>query len=187
MKTSVACLCVIALAIASPPTHAAEDAEPAQVIQSTYVCERGATIPVTYINVKSGESFAVAEIEGRQVTMAIAPSGSGARYVAVNEQESYRWRIKGNEGTLSFLEAGHEAEERTLLAECKVQPKADNSKQAPKPKPPAIGIANPASTYCVGKGGKLEIRNEKTGAVGYCHLPDGRVIEEWKFFRSENK
>ena len=50
----------------------------------------------------------------------------------------------------------------------------------------SVGLANPASTYCVEKGGKLEIRNEARGAVGYCHLPDGRVIEEWAFFRKEN-
>lgn len=187
MKTFAASLCAVVLALLSSRAHANEGGEPAQVIQSTYVCERGATIPVTYINAKDGDSFAVAVIEGRQVAMAIAPSGSGARYVAVNEQESYRWHIKGDEGTLSFLEADHEAEERTLLAECKVQTKAGSSKQTPKPKTPAIGMANPASTHCVEKGGKLEIRNEKAGAVGYCHLPDGRVIEEWKFFRSENK
>lgn len=187
MKTFAACLCTAALAMSSAHAHASEGTAPEQVIQSTYVCERGATIPVTYINAKDGDSFAVAMIEGRQVAMAIAPSGSGARYVAVNEQESYRWHIKGDEGTLSFLDADHEAEERTLLAECKVKAKTDNSKQAPKPKTPAIGMANPASTHCIDKGGKLEIRNEKTGAVGYCHLPDGRVIEEWKFFRSESK
>jgi len=33
-------------------------------------------------------------------------------------------------------------------------------------------------------GGKIEIRKEAKGEVGYCHLPDGRTIEEWQFFRS---
>ena len=49
--------------------------------------------------------------------------------------------------------------------------------------PPKLGMANPASTYCVEQGGKLEIRKETGGEVGYCHLADGRVIEEWEFFR----
>ena len=56
---------------------------------------------------------------------------------------------------------------------------------APKPaadKP--IGMANPASVHCVKAGGRVEIRKETAGEVGYCHLPDGRVIEEWQFFRS---
>lgn len=42
---------------------------------------------------------------------------------------------------------------------------------------------NPASNYCVGQGGRLEIRQHQDGQVGYCHLPDGTVIEEWKLFR----
>jgi uncharacterized protein len=48
-----------------------------------------------------------------------------------------------------------------------------------------VGLPNPASEFCVEQGGRLEIRQEAEGDVGYCHLPDGRVIEEWSFFRSE--
>lgn len=47
-------------------------------------------------------------------------------------------------------------------------------------------MANPASVYCIKIGGKLEIRKEKDGEAGYCHLPDGRVVEEWKLFRADN-
>ncbi|ANF83118.1 hemolysin [Acinetobacter sp. NCu2D-2] len=50
--------------------------------------------------------------------------------------------------------------------------------------PPKIGMANPASQYCVEQGGKLEIRNEADGQVGYCHLANGQVIEEWALFRA---
>jgi putative hemolysin len=47
------------------------------------------------------------------------------------------------------------------------------------------GIANPASEYCVKAGGTLEIATGAGGGqVGYCHLKDGRVCEEWAFFRS---
>ena len=56
---------------------------------------------------------------------------------------------------------------------------------APKPaNEPVVGMANPASVHCVKAGGRVEIRKEAGGEAGYCHLPDGRVIEEWKFFRS---
>ena len=56
---------------------------------------------------------------------------------------------------------------------------------APKPaNEPVVGMANPASVHCVKAGGRVEIRKETGGEAGYCHLPDGRVIEEWKFFRS---
>ena len=54
-------------------------------------------------------------------------------------------------------------------------------------RPPPVGIANPASVYCVEQGGKLEIRKTANGEVGYCHLPDGRVVEEWEFFRSQKR
>ena len=49
---------------------------------------------------------------------------------------------------------------------------------------PSLGMANPASAFCVEKGGRLEIRNETQGQVGYCHLADGKVIEEWTYFRA---
>ncbi len=50
--------------------------------------------------------------------------------------------------------------------------------------PMKIGMPNPASQYCVEQGGKLEIKNEANGQVGYCHLPDGRVVEEWELYRA---
>lgn len=56
--------------------------------------------------------------------------------------------------------------------------------QGTETSPPKIGMANPASQYCVEQGGKLEIRNENNGQAGYCHLPNGQVVEEWALFRS---
>ena len=49
----------------------------------------------------------------------------------------------------------------------------------------SAGIANPASTNCVTLGGTLEIKDDAAsgGEVGYCHLKDGRVCEEWSLFR----
>ncbi|MBF0120703.1 MAG: DUF333 domain-containing protein [Desulfobacterales bacterium] len=47
------------------------------------------------------------------------------------------------------------------------------------------GIANPASVYCINKGGRLEIRKTPGGEVGYCIFPDGTECEEWGFFRGE--
>ncbi|EXT43077.1 peptidase inhibitor I78 family protein [Acinetobacter sp. 25977_6] len=57
------------------------------------------------------------------------------------------------------------------------------SVQHKKINPPKNSSPNPASQYCVEQGGKLEIRNETNGQVGYCHLPNGQVVEEWKLFR----
>lgn len=48
------------------------------------------------------------------------------------------------------------------------------------------GIANPASTNCVDKGGTLDIRTaEDGGQTGYCVFDDGTECEEWAFFRGE--
>jgi uncharacterized protein len=49
-----------------------------------------------------------------------------------------------------------------------------------------VGIANPASVFCVEQGGTVEIVDEAAGQVGYCNLPDGTRIEEWEYFRSQN-
>lgn len=57
----------------------------------------------------------------------------------------------------------------------------------PQPAPGGMpNMANPASVYCGKVGGKLEIRTETGGEAGYCHLPDGRVVEEWSLFRENN-
>lgn len=53
-----------------------------------------------------------------------------------------------------------------------------------EPYPPKIGSPNPASKYCIDQGGKLEIKESAAGQAGYCHLPDGKVVEEWELFRS---
>ncbi len=58
--------------------------------------------------------------------------------------------------------------------------------QEAKPDPVSAGIANPASQYCEEVGGTLEIRAEQNGEVGFCKLPDGRVVEEWELFREES-
>lgn len=53
--------------------------------------------------------------------------------------------------------------------------------------PHSLGMANPASKYCVEQGGKLEIVKEANGEVGYCHLANGQTVEEWAFFRQSQK
>lgn len=48
---------------------------------------------------------------------------------------------------------------------------------------PAWALANPASVFCVQSGGKSEIRNGPRGQYGVCRLPNGRVVDEWAYFR----
>lgn len=59
-----------------------------------------------------------------------------------------------------------------------------------KPNPPAqpvLAMTNPAATFCLSQGGRLVTRKDSKGnETAYCHLPDGRVIEEWAFFRQSH-
>jgi putative hemolysin len=48
----------------------------------------------------------------------------------------------------------------------------------------AWALANPASVFCAKSGGKSEIRKGARGQYGVCRLPDGRVVDEWAYFRS---
>lgn len=64
-----------------------------------------------------------------------------------------------------------------LLAACAQQ------KLAP---PPAAGMANPASAYCVEIGGRLRIEKTPQGAEGICVLPNGMEMEEWTLFRRDH-
>jgi putative hemolysin len=50
---------------------------------------------------------------------------------------------------------------------------------------PPVGIANPASTFCIQNGGELNIVDTNEGQVGYCTLSSGKVCEEWAYFRGE--
>ncbi|WP_421569748.1 DUF333 domain-containing protein [Stenotrophomonas sp. PD6] len=48
------------------------------------------------------------------------------------------------------------------------------------------GMANPASEYCVKRGGKVVIEKDEAGGErGICHLPNGDEIDEWELFRRD--
>ncbi len=50
----------------------------------------------------------------------------------------------------------------------------------------ALSMANPASEFCVEKGGKVNIVDTKDGQIGYCEFEDGTGIEEWEYFRNNS-
>lgn len=62
-----------------------------------------------------------------------------------------------------------------------------NKSTADENQPLSVGMANPASVYCVEKGGKSEIEETTAGQTGYCLLPSGEKIEEWALFRRDHK
>lgn len=88
----------------------------------SYRCEGGVTVEAAYLNIENGSSFATLYYKDQLIPMHISRSGSGALYIADDEQNSYRWHTKGDLGMLSFLEADHTATEKDLLRDCKEQP-----------------------------------------------------------------
>ena len=51
-----------------------------------------------------------------------------------------------------------------------------------------IGMPNPASVWCIEKGGRLEIVKDKDGnESGVCVLPSGERVDEWTLFRRDHK
>ncbi|WP_249976434.1 putative hemolysin [Vreelandella olivaria] len=46
-------------------------------------------------------------------------------------------------------------------------------------------IRRAAADYCQRVGGETEIRENRFGQGRYCRLPNGRVENEWQFYRSE--
>lgn len=70
-----------------------------------------------------------------------------------------------------------------LLALAACSTPSEPAASAP-PQAKGVGMANPASVHCGKLGGRLEIRTGKDGGqYGVCHLPDGRVCEEWALMR----
>lgn len=56
-----------------------------------------------------------------------------------------------------------------------------------KDREPVVGMANPASVYCTKNGGKSIIVKGKGGEYGVCQLKDGTAVEEWEYYRENNK
>lgn len=77
-----------------------------------------------------------------------------------------------------------------LLASLTAMTSACSSPPPPapaSPAPPKVGMANPASAYCLSLGGRLDLRKDESGnQFGICHLPDGTLIEEWVLFRRDH-
>lgn len=86
-----------------------------------YRCTGGARLPVVYLNLKGGDAFATIYVNGRLMLLRSGPTGSGARYYAVDESVGYRWHVKGDVGSLYFQGTDPGARETLVLQDCKVQ------------------------------------------------------------------
>ena len=74
-----------------------------------------------------------------------------------------------------------------FFASCSVLMSACSTVHTDKLPENQLGLANPASVYCVKLGGKSIIKNEEAGQTGYCQLPNGSVKEEWSLYRASQQ
>jgi membrane-bound inhibitor of C-type lysozyme len=65
-----------------------------------YSCAGGARLAVAYINPPGGDSYAVVAWDGRAIPMKAGPTGSGVRYVSLDDT-GLVWHVKGDEGFLA--------------------------------------------------------------------------------------
>ena len=45
-----------------------------------------------------------------------------------------------------------------------------------------LQLPNPASVYCIERGGTLDIKESPQGDVTTCVLSDGTRVDEWEFY-----
>ncbi len=52
----------------------------------------------------------------------------------------------------------------------------------------ALALPNPASVFCIQRGGRVEIVRDRAGNDrGICILADGRRVDEWDYFRAHQR
>lgn len=51
---------------------------------------------------------------------------------------------------------------------------------------PALGIVNPAATYCQDLGYEWVIEKTEEGEIGVCKFPDGTAVEDWDFLKGKS-
>ncbi|MBZ4023062.1 hypothetical protein CKO11_11390 [Rhodobacter sp. TJ_12] len=54
------------------------------------------------------------------------------------------------------------------------------------PEDTPVGLANPASAYCVEQGGTV-VAGVNPGDDAVCALPDGRKVGEWEYYNEHHR
>ncbi len=91
-----------------------------EVVTHRYLCDRGVVINVTYVN-GDPEAIVVLFAEGRQITLYLERSASGARYGWPSDGSNYVWWSKGDGATLLWRD-GSDQTETVLVGNCVAQP-----------------------------------------------------------------
>jgi membrane-bound inhibitor of C-type lysozyme len=79
-----------------------------QVVTTRYTCDRGVTVPATYVTAED-QAVVVIHVDGTQITLFREEAASGARYGWPSDGANYVWWSQGQEATLFWKEAGSES------------------------------------------------------------------------------
>ncbi len=89
----------LALALLLALPAAAQDVP--EGLSRTYDCMAGKVVKAVYINPQGSNSYAVLDFDGRLIPMKAGPTGSGVRYVSLDQAETLVWHSKGDEAFLA--------------------------------------------------------------------------------------
>ena len=100
----------------APPRPVPAPDAPPEVIEASYDCTPAMALSVKYDNTVDPPK-AVVTLDGKTYDMAIAPSGSGARYLTTNGRSpgmTLVWWNKGNDGMLQEGKGATSDDEKTI-------------------------------------------------------------------------
>ncbi len=89
-----------------------------QMTTTRYACERGVSVPVTYVNA-DGQSVVVLTVDGRQTSLYSEVVASGARYGWPSDGSNYVWTTQGSDARLFWKD--ETGAETPVLSACKQQ------------------------------------------------------------------
>ena len=138
-----------------------------EFVNVDYQCADGKTINAVFVVGLNTGSTTLNLSDNRTLALIQTVSASGTRYANADESVVF-W----SKGEMAWLE---EAGTETYKDCAQIKPAAENTQ-----------LANPASTNCLNKGGKLEMKKRGDGGeYGLCNFEDGRACEEWALMREE--
>lgn len=83
--------------------------------QVKYACAGNEVLDTVFINTKAGNSFAIITQANELIPMAITPMASGASYVPIDADYTYRLDTKGDTATLVTVDGGKDT---VVLSDC---------------------------------------------------------------------
>ncbi|AQT46219.1 MliC family protein [Bartonella choladocola] len=95
----------------------AANAQASSVRNQTYICERGVALQAIFIKDKD-DSYAVIFVDGKLVAMHEDVKGPERLFIAVDDQDNYRFHIKGNDASLTYKDSDQSKAEKVVLQSC---------------------------------------------------------------------